>query len=76
LAAVVSSVSGLALASSEDAFPVSVAAVRAPLRHLDRLRGEQLDGLGVAEVVVQGDEPVAVVQVERQLLLHGPLKCK
>ena len=70
LTAVISTVSGLALAPAQYAFAVAVAAVGAALRHLDGLRGQELHGLSVAEVVVHGYEPVTLVQVKGQHLLH------
>jgi hypothetical protein len=65
LTAIISSVSGLTLAAPENTFSMSIAAVRAPFRHLDRRRGHELHHLRVPEVIVHGDEPVALAHVQR-----------
>ena len=74
--AVLSAESGLALAPAEDALPVGRpgAAARAALQPVPHRppvgRRADPDLLRLAKVVVEGDEPVAVRQVQRHLLLH------
>ena len=66
--------SGLALAPAEDAGPVgrtgAAARAAASLHHRPLGRRADPDLLRLAKVVVEGDEPVAVRQVQRHLLLH------
>ena len=74
--AILSSEAGLALTPAEHALPVARprAAARAALSELPLCRHADADGLRLAVVVVEGDEPMAVGQVQRQVLLHSLLQ--
>ena len=74
--AILSSEAGLALTPAEHALPVAKprAAARAALSELPLCRHADADGLRLAVVVVEGDEPVPVGQVQRQVLLHSLLQ--
>lgn len=55
---------------------MSVATVGTTFGHLERWGGKHFDGLGVSEVVVHGDEPVAFDHEQGELLLDITLERK